>query len=150
LLWLSQPRCDGCLRGIRKKFGLKLESEKIDGERVYRIAAEEVFPMQLAALVVAAGLFGSTSAFAALDSGKTLWGSCNDLNDTSKQSYCLGYVAGVSDVLVGMHIICIGEHVSVRQIADVVVQYLREHPGRRDMDADDLTATALALAFPCK
>ena len=44
LLWLSQPRCDGCLRGIRKKFGLKLESEKIDGERVYRIAAEEVFP----------------------------------------------------------------------------------------------------------
>jgi hypothetical protein len=35
-------------------------------------------------------------------------------------------------------------------IADVVVQYLREHPGRRDMDADDLTATALALAFPCK
>jgi hypothetical protein len=56
----------------------------------------------------------------------------------------------VSDVLVGMYIICIGEHVSVRQIADVVVQYLREHPGRRDMDADDLTATALALAFPCK
>jgi hypothetical protein len=49
--------------------------------------------MQLAALVVAAGLFGSTSAFAALDSGKTLWDSCNDLNDTSKQSYCLGYVA---------------------------------------------------------
>jgi Rap1a immunity proteins len=133
-----------------RNLGLTLESEKIDGERVYRIAAEEVFPMQLAALVVAAGLFGSTSAFAALDSGKTLWDSCNDLNDTSKQSYCLGYVAGVSDVLVGMHIICIGEHISVRQIADVVVQYLREHPGRRDMDADDLTATALALAFPCK
>jgi len=92
--------------------------------------------MQPAALVVAAGLFGSTSAFAALDSGKTLLDSCNDPNDTSKQSYCLGYVAGVSDVLVGMHIICIGEHVSVRQIADLVVQYLREHPGRRDMDAD--------------
>jgi hypothetical protein len=70
--------------------------------------------------------------------------------DASKQSYCLGYVAGVSDVLVGMHIVCIGEHASVRQIAHVVVQYLREHPGRRNMDADDLTATALALAFPCK
>jgi hypothetical protein len=65
-----------------RNLGLTLESEKIDGERVYRIAAEEVFPMQLAALVVAAGLFGSTSAFAALDSGKTLWDSCNDLNDT--------------------------------------------------------------------
>ena len=55
--------------------------------------------MQPAALVMAAGLFGSTSAFAALDSGKTLLDSCNDPNDTSKQSYCLGYVAGVSDVL---------------------------------------------------
>ena len=105
--------------------------------------------MRLAALA-AAGLFWSTPAFATLDTGKTLWDSCNDPNDTSKQSYCLGYVAGVSDVLVGMHIICIGEHLSLRQIADVVVQYLREHPGRRDMDADDSTATALALAFPCK
>jgi hypothetical protein len=98
----------------------------------------------------AAGLIGSTPVFAALDSGKSLWDSCNDPNDTSKQSYCLGYVAGVSDVLAGMHIICIGQHVSVLQIVDVVVQYLRQHPGPRDMDADDLTATALALAFPCK
>jgi Rap1a immunity proteins len=105
--------------------------------------------MRPAALVAAAGLFCGTPAFATLDTGKTLWDSCND-PDTSKQSYCLGYVAGVSDVLVGMHIICIGGHVSVRQIADVVIQYLREHPGRRDMDADDLTATPLALAFPCK
>ena len=105
--------------------------------------------MRLVALFVAASLFGSTPAFPALDSGKTLWDSCND-PDASKQSYCLGYVAGVSDVLVGMHIVCIGEHASVRQIADVVVQYLREHPGRRNMDADDLTATALALAYPCK
>jgi hypothetical protein len=105
--------------------------------------------MRPAALVAVAGMFCGTPAFATLDTGKTLWDSCND-PDTSKQSYCLGYVAGVSDALVGMHIICIGGHVSVRQIADVVVQYLREHPGRRDMDADDLTATALALAFPCK
>jgi hypothetical protein len=76
-----------------------------------------------------------------LDSGKALWDSCND-PDASKQSYCLGYVAGMSDVLAGMHIICIGERVSVRQIADIVVQYLREHPGRRDMDADDLASCA--------
>jgi hypothetical protein len=63
--------------------------------------------MRLAALVAAAGLFCSTPAFAVLDTGKTLWDSCNDPNDISKQSYCLGYVAGVSDVLVGTHIICI-------------------------------------------
>jgi hypothetical protein len=64
--------------------------------------------MRLVALIAAAGLIGSTPVFAALDSGKSLWDSCNDPNDTSKQSYCLGYVAGVSDVLAGMHIICLG------------------------------------------
>jgi hypothetical protein len=54
--------------------------------------------MRPAALVAAGGLFCGTPAFATLDTGKTLWDSCND-PDTSKQSYCLGYVAGVSDVL---------------------------------------------------
>jgi hypothetical protein len=85
--------------------------------------------MRPAALIAVAGLFCGTPAFATLDTGKTLWDTCND-PDTSKQSYCLGYVAGVSDVLVGMHIICIG-HVSVRQIADVVpprgVGYAQNH-----------------------
>jgi hypothetical protein len=64
--------------------------------------------MRLAALVAVAGLFGSTFAFAGSVSGRALWDSCND-PDASKQAYCLGYVAGVSDVLVGMHIVCIGE-----------------------------------------
>jgi hypothetical protein len=36
------------------------------------------------------------------------------------------------------------------KIKDVVVEYLREHPEQRGMDADDLAATALVLAFPCK
>ena len=102
--------------------------------------------MRLVALFAAAGLFGSTPAFAALDSGKTLWDAMIRMHRNS----LIALGTWLSDVLVGMHIVCIGEHTSVRQIADVVVQYLREHPGRRNMDADDLTATALALAFPCK
>ena len=38
----QQHSVRGFLAGVvRKKFGLKLDSEKIDGERVYRIAADE-------------------------------------------------------------------------------------------------------------
>jgi len=106
--------------------------------------------MRLGVLVVVAGFFWTTSAFAAIDSAGALFTTCNNPDDKSKQSYCLGYVAGVSDVLTGLHIICAGARIGLDEIKDVVVKYLREHPGERDMDADDLTSTALTLAFPCK
>lgn len=106
--------------------------------------------MRFEVLVVAVGLFWTTTVFAAVDTGGALFDTCNNQNDKSKQSYCLGYIAGVTDVLTGMHIICAGQRIGLDEIKDVVVKYLREHPGERDMDADDLTSTALTSAFPCK
>ena len=106
--------------------------------------------MRLRAIVVGASLFWSTSAFATFDSGSALFDNCNNTNDASKQFYCLGYLAGMSDALDGMHIICPGERISLDKIKDVVLKYLREHPEQRSMDADDLVGTALVLAFPCK
>jgi len=106
--------------------------------------------MRVAALVVAAGLFWIPSAFAAFDSGNALFDNCNNASDASKQSHCLAHIAGVSDVLDGMHIICTGGHVSLDQIKNVVVKYLREHPEQRDADADDSTSIALVQSFPCK
>jgi hypothetical protein len=106
--------------------------------------------VRLRAVVVGASLVWSTSAFATFDSGNTLFDNCNNPNDASKQFYCLGYLAGVSDLLDGMHIICTGERISLDKIKDAVLKYLREHPEQRGMDADDLVATALVLAFPCK
>jgi hypothetical protein len=40
--------------------------------------------MRPAALVAAAGLFCGTPAFATLDTGKTLWDSCNDPDSNGK------------------------------------------------------------------
>jgi hypothetical protein len=100
--------------------------------------------------VLSIGLFWATSAFAAFDSGNALLESCDNATDAWKQSHCLAYIAGVSDVLDGMHITCTGGRVSLDQVKDVVVKYLREHPEQRNSDADDSTSTALALAFPCK
>jgi len=106
--------------------------------------------MRFGVLVMAVGLFWTTSAFLAIDTAGALFDTCNNQNDSSKQAYCFGYVAGVTDVLTGMHIICAGARIGLAEIKDVVVKYLREHPGERNMDADDLTSTALTLAFPCK
>jgi hypothetical protein len=53
-------------------------------------------------------------------------------------------------VLDGMHITCTGGHVSLDEVKDVVVKYLREHPEKRNSDADDSTSIALTSAFPCK
>jgi hypothetical protein len=100
--------------------------------------------------VLSVGLLWITSAFAAFDSGNSLFDSCNNASDASKQSHCLAYIAGVSDVLDGMHITCTGGHVSLDEVKDVVVKYLREHPEQRNSDADDSTSIALTLAFPCK
>jgi|SRR6516162_10061913 len=105
-------------------------------------------PIVAAALWMLVGS-AATCALAAHNTGNALFDSCNNPSDTSKQSYCLGYVAGVSEVLEGMHIICTWGRLSPDQIKDEVVKYLREHPEQRNMDADDLTSIALALAFPC-
>jgi Rap1a immunity proteins len=110
----------------------------------------EVFSCVLRAVVVGGSLFWSAPAFAAFDSGETLFDNCNNPNDASKQFYCLGYLAGVSDLLEGMHITCSGKRISLDKIKDAVLKYLREHPEQRGMEADDLVATALVLAFPCK
>ena len=106
--------------------------------------------MRIAAPVVVAGLVWTRCAFAAHVSGNALFDSCNNLSDKSKQSYCLGYIAGLGEVLDGIHIICTGGRFSSDQIRDEVVKYLGEHPRQRDMDADDLTSIALSSAFPCK
>ena len=100
--------------------------------------------------VLSVGLFWATSAFAAFDSGNALLESCDNATDAWKQSHCLAYIAGVSDVLDGMHITCTGGHVSLDEVKDVVVKYLREHPEKRNSDADDSTSIALTSAFPCK
>ena len=101
--------------------------------------------MRPAALVAAAGLFCGAPAFATLDTGKTLWDSCND-PDTSKQSYCLGYVAGVSDILVGMHIIPVRAHFfNVRRFT---MKYSRSGTGvGMSENTIERGAAEVALAF---
>jgi hypothetical protein len=63
---------------------------------------------------------------------------------------CLGYVAGVSDALEEVNQICPPKGVNVRQIIDLIVKYLSDHPEKRHYDAASEAGLALMDAFPCK
>ena len=82
----------------------------------------------------------STSAQAqhvSTTTGNTLLEACES-KDEFQQAFCLGYIAGASDVD-GMdgatfperRRSCVAESVTNGQVRDVVVKYLREHPEER-------------------
>lgn len=73
------------------------------------------------------------------------------------QSYCMGYIVGVSDAAEffqtapGMpQLVCLPSNVTSGQLKDVVVKYLQDNPAKRHEDAESLILTSLAINFRCK
>ena len=65
---------------------------------------------------------------------------------------CEAYLSGVSDAAgeLGTGKVCIPPAVTTAQMRDVVVKYLKDHPGDREMKAGTLTLRAFSSAFACK
>ena len=113
--------------------------------------------MRLGALVSAVALFLPTSAFSQDDgtttsfkNGTQLYQACTAASDSQNVSFCIGYVMGVSDSLQGLHLTCSRKEVTGRQVIDLVVSYLRDHPDARQYVAAQEVTLALVKAFPCK
>ena len=71
-------------------------------------------------------------------------------NDARKE-LCFGYMEAVSDIadgLVGVNV-CTPQDATVRQIVDVGLKYLTDHPGERHRTAYTIVIGALAEVFPC-
>jgi hypothetical protein len=65
---------------------------------------------------------------------------------------CLGYVSGVADGIAGAapRTFCIPEHVTLNQVVDVVMNWLRRFPQmRQDASADVIVNVAISDAWPC-
>jgi hypothetical protein len=105
--------------------------------------------MRLMTLVVAAGLLWPPSAFAQFWDGNELYEDCTAQSATD-WGVCHGYVIGLADARIIDGTICVPNGVEVRQVVDIVVQYLREHPESRHIAAERLAEGALKRAFPCK
>lgn len=68
---------------------------------------------------------------------------------TVDKVYALGYIAGVSDAgQGGSH--CIPTTVSLGQIQDMAINYLRKNPEIRNLSADVLLSMMLMERWPCK
>jgi hypothetical protein len=65
---------------------------------------------------------------------------------------CLGYVAGAADGIAGTapRAFCIPERVTLNQVVDVVMNWLRRFPQvRQDATADVIVNIAISDAWPC-
>lgn len=61
----------------------------------------------------------------------------------------IGFVLGVHDTLDTITS-CAPEHITVRQVVDIVEQFLDQNPSSRHFSATSLVRNALARAWPCK
>ncbi|MEK1887339.1 MAG: Rap1a/Tai family immunity protein [Phyllobacterium sp.] len=101
----------------------------------------------IAAMVAASILPGNAAYY----SGNEIMTKCDDELAFNK-GFCLGYFAAVADSwsnsrLVGGPPECLSAAVTVGQIRDVVVKFLRDNPARRHEDTNGLEVRALYLAF---
>jgi hypothetical protein len=111
--------------------------------------------MRLTALVVAAGLLWSVSAFSQQQpvttfySGNDLYAKCTAPAHSLDTLLCGGMVGGLADAFIRDGTMCLPKGVNIGQAVDVVVAYLRAHPETRRYTMASEAAQALGHAFPC-
>jgi hypothetical protein len=71
------------------------------------------------------------------------------------EGVCLGYILGVVDQWESVRLVqneprCVPDGVKARQVNDVVVNYLRDHPENRSYAALSLVTVAVSKAWNCQ
>ena len=98
--------------------------------------------------LVAYIILGPTSVSAHYDGNQLLALCLNKSPD-----FCLGYIAGIAEAMeggpVGPWVACVPPRLTFRQLTDITMQLLNEHPELRHYAAASLVAKALSEAFPC-
>jgi len=67
--------------------------------------------------------------------------------DVFNSGLCVGFITGVADAL--SHDLCLPRNVSIEQLEDIVVRYLRYNPKTRHLSASSLVFAVLTEKFPC-
>lgn len=106
-----------------------------------------------AVLTVCPGII--SQAFATFYDGNRLQSLCTEEGQIGL-TMCMGYISGVSDTIDSSknnlfgYKVCQPQRVSVGQIKDISVVWLKQNPQFRHFPATVLVIAALAEAFPCK
>jgi hypothetical protein len=80
--------------------------------------------------------------------GNYLWGVCESEN-RADEAFCTGAILGLHDGLAEHDLVCSPKEVTRQQVRDVVVNYLRDRPERRQYRAYGLAYDALVEFWPC-
>jgi hypothetical protein len=106
------------------------------------------------AVLLLAGMLACGSAAAQRMSkvdGNRLMGMCSA---PASKIECESYLSGVADAIAAggkaNAEACIPPPVTITQLHDVVMKYLKDHPGERELKAGLLTLRAYAGAFACR
>ena len=86
--------------------------------------------------------------------GNQLYAVCTS-NSYSDQGVCSGYVEAAAEYLEWVRSgekkpPCLSDGTVVRQVKDVVVNYLRDHPTERSYTGTSLVVRAITLAWKCQ
>jgi len=73
-----------------------------------------------------------------------------ELRDIHDAGMARGYIIAIYDAHETSGVYCIGPNVYLSQLAEVVRNYLRDHPEIRKYGADRIVRDVLAERFPCK
>ena len=108
----------------------------------------------LRTIAIALALIAPTPVSADFQTGNQLFSKCI-AEGTTEPAFCLGYLAGVADVMdvgnpVNRFRACVPGGVVMGQMKDIFVNALQRNPAERHYGAAGLAASALAGAFPCK
>jgi len=97
-------------------------------------------------LIVSAALVVSMvgTVQASLTTGNDLMQHCI----TAPDSFCAGYIGGVVDT--SHALFCFPPEVDKREIINITIMYLRDHPKKLGLYAPNLVIKAMRAAFPCK
>lgn len=96
----------------------------------------------IVAAVLAVSMAGSVQA--RLTTGNDLMQHCV----ASPDSFCAGYIGGVVDT--SHALFCFPPEPVKREIINITIMYLRDHPKRLGLYAPNLVIKAMQAAFPCK
>jgi len=96
----------------------------------------------IVAAVLAASLPGPIQA--KMTTGNNLMQHCIAAPD----GFCAGYVGGVIDTTHALF--CFPPEVTKRQIINITIVYLHDHPEKLHLFAPSLVIKAMRAAFPCK
>lgn len=97
----------------------------------------------VSATVLAVSLVGFVKANH-LTTGNDLMRHCID----SPDSFCAGYIGGVIDT--SHALFCLPSEVTKREIINITIVFLRDHPDKLGLYAPNLIIKAMRTAFPCK